>query len=162
MITIITGPIHSGKTTRLVDEFSRCSNGDGFASMKIMDGSFVEGFDLLRLSTGFAMPLARKKIDLKREWNQCCSYGPYSFSKDAVDYVTETASRLMNETDVTFFLDEIGSLELADLCFNDAVLKMLESGNDIFITVRDTNLRDVINKYGLSGARILETGERFA
>lgn len=162
MITLITGPIHSGKTTRLIEEFNKCSKGDGFASVKRMDGNIVEGFDLMRLSTGKRTPLARRANSLTGEWRQCCSLGPYSFSEDAIYMVNTGIDMMLKDGNVTIFLDEIGSLELGDLCFHEAVKKIAECGVEAVLTVRDTNLQEVIEKYGFDEIEIMETGERFA
>ncbi|MBN1622802.1 MAG: hypothetical protein JXN10_06970 [Clostridia bacterium] len=162
MITLITGPIHSGKTTRLIEEFQKCSKGDGYASVKMMNGNIVEGFDLMRLSTGDRMPLARKANSLSGEWKQCCSLGPYSFSEDAVSMVNAGIDIMLKDRTLTIFLDEIGSLELGDMCFHEAVKKIAGFGAKAVLTVRDTNLQDVIEKYGFIDIKIIETGERFA
>ena len=145
MITLITGPIHSGKTTRLISEYTRCKNGDGFASPKLIENDVVKGFDLLRLSSGQIIPLVRRKDFTTKDWRQCCSYGPYSFSEDAVNNVNEAVDEMLKREDITIFLDEIGSLELADRCFNETVLKIRNAGVDAVFTVRDTNLQDVLN-----------------
>ena len=159
MIRIITGPINSGKTTRLIDEYRKCGKGDGFASLKLMNDGQVEGFDIMRLSTGKRIPFARKNPD--GDWTECCSYGPYSFSAGAVEYINETTGKLVAEKGTVIFIDEIGSLELADRCLNDALVKVLSSGCDAVLTVRDINLKDVINKYGLGDSVVIETGERY-
>ena len=162
MITLITGPIHSGKTTRLIYEFRRRRSGDGFCSLKIMEGNMVTGFDLMRLSTGSRTPLARRTTNLPGDWNECCLLGPYSFSEDAVSMVNDGIDIMLKDRSLTIFLDEIGSLELGDMCFHEAVEKITGCGADAVFTVRDTILRDVMGKYGLDDIKIIETGERFA
>ncbi len=161
MITLITGPIHSGKTTKLIEEFRKCLNGDGFASVKVMKNNVVEGFDLMRLSTGSKIPLARKRTNILSEWTQCCSYGPYSFSEEAVSTVHRELEKMLKDRSTVIFLDEIGSLELGDMCFHEAVVKIVSCEADAVFTLRDTNLQDVIGKYGLENIKIIETGERF-
>lgn len=159
MIRIITGPINSGKTTRLIDEYKKCTNGDGFASLKLMNGDDVEGFDVMRLSNKHRVPFARKNTD--GSWKECCSYGPYNFSAEAIEYIDRTTEELIYKEGIMLFLDEIGSLELANRCLHGAMSKILVSGCDAVFTVRDTNLKDVMQKYGMVDAVIIETGERY-
>lgn len=161
MITLITGPIHSGKTTRLMDEYRRCENGDGFASVKLMNDDIVIGFDLIRLSSGERIPLARRKSELPSKWDESCSLGPYSFSGEAVSVVSTGVDLMIKSGVGTIFLDEIGSLELEGLCFHETVVKIADSGIDAVLVVRDTNLQEVVAKYGFADIEIVETGERF-
>ncbi|MFO7612574.1 MAG: nucleoside-triphosphatase [Clostridia bacterium] len=162
MVTIITGGIHSGKTTRLIDEFGRCGRGCGFASVKIMKDGNVLGFDILNLSSGELRPLARRTAETDAGWTECCSMGPYSFSLDAVHAVEIEIEKGIREGGFTIFLDEAGQLELEGKCLDGILEKAFSTGIDIFITVRDRFLEEMIEKYKIRDARIINVGGRKA
>ncbi|MBN2557289.1 MAG: hypothetical protein JXB33_00895 [Clostridia bacterium] len=162
MVTIITGGINSGKTTRLMDEFGRCGRGCGFASVKIMENGKVQGFDILNLSSGEQRPLARRSGETKAGWTECCSMGPYSFSLDAVKAVEEKMENCIREGGFTIFIDEAGQLELEGKCFDGILEKVFSAGIDVYITVRDRYLKEIIEKYKIADARIINVGGRKA
>ena len=161
MVNILSGPINSGKTTGLGKIYEEIGCGDGFISEKLMDGRNVRGFDLVRLSDGRRIPFVRR-LEYSGGWSEECRIGPYSFSGDAVLAVKNVMRELINTGAAALFLDEIGAMELEGKCFDGVFREMIESGIDLYVTVRDGNLSDVVEKYGLGDARLTTTGERYA
>ena len=162
MVTIIAGPINSGKTTRLSEIYETYDNGDGFVSLKIMEGRNVKGFDLMKLSTGETKAFIRKSNDLPEYWAEDCRLGPYSFSKKAVDWVENEIEEFIQKGKNPLFLDEIGLLETGGKCFSKAVRRLVESGRDIYLSARDEFLKQIMEEFGLWDVEVIFTGERYA
>ena len=162
MVTIITGPLNSGKTTRMAEEYRNIAQGDGFVSLKRMNGTVVEGFDLMRLSTGEERAFIRRIGSEPKNWVENCKLGPYTFSNDAVGWAAMQISRFISNGSFPIYLDEVGIMELAGNCFYTVVKEIVKSGGDAYISVRDESLEAVIERFEISGARIIMTGDRYA
>lgn len=162
MVTIITGPINSGKTTMIREIYKNHRSGDGFISIKNMKGSQVEGFDVRRLSTGKVRPFIRRSGEQPGGWKENCTLGPYTISDRVVEWVTGVIEKLIESEIEAILLDEIGVLEIDGKCFSEVLEKILSSEKDIFITVRDINLDAVVAQFGIADANIIVTGERYA
>lgn len=162
MVTVITGPINSGKTTRIQEIYKNLKSGDGFASIKNMNGSQVEGFDLMRLSTGETKPFIRRWDEKPDGWKENCTLGPYTVSDTAVKWVNREIDKLAKSDIEAILIDEAGVLEINGKCFFKVIKTILDSGKDIFITVRDKNKNAVIEHFGIADANIIVTGERYA
>ena len=162
MVTIITGPLNSGKTTRMVEEYRNIARGDGFVSLKRMNGTVVEGFDLMRLSTGEERAFIRRIGSEPKNWAENCKLGPYTFSDDAVRWAAMQISGFISNDNFPVYLDEIGIMELSGNCFYTIVKKIVISGGDAYISVRDESIEAVIEKFEISGAKIITTGDRYA
>ncbi len=162
MVTIITGPLNSGKTTRVVEEYRNVARGDGFVSLKRMNGKVVEGFDLMRLSTGEKRPFIRRIGSEPKNWVENCTLGPYTFSDDAVGWAAMQISGFISNGISPVYLDEVGIMELAGKCFYKIVKKIVNSGTNAYISVRDESLEAVIEKLEIDGAKIIKMGDRYA
>ena len=162
MVTVITGPINSGKTTRIQEIYKNLKSGDGFASIKNMESSQVKGFDVMRLSTGETKPFIRRSGEQPGGWRENCTLGPYTISDEVIKWVNREISKLAESDTESILLDEIGILEIEGKGFSKALITMLGSEKDIFITTRDENLDSVITQFGIADAGIVVTGERYA
>jgi len=162
MITIITGPINSGKTTKMEDIFKSDREGDGFITLKLIENTIVEGFDIMKISSKEIKPFIRRRGNEPPEWKENCFLGPYTVSEKALKWVTEDIERLINNGLFPIYLDEIGVLELKEKCFYKILKEMLKTENEIYISTRDENLDAVISKFGITGAKIIKTGARYA
>jgi len=162
MVTIITGPINSGKTTRMLETFESYDNGDGFVSLKLSEGRTIKGFDIMKLSTGETKPFIRRVEDLPAYWTENSRLGPYSFSGKAVDWVEGEIEKIISMGKKPVFLDEIGILEISGKCFYKAVRRMIDSGRDIYLSTRDEFLDGIKLEFGLVDAEVILTGERYA
>lgn len=161
MVNIVTGPINSGKTTKMIGIHNDIG-GDGIVSKKLMDVCDVIGFNLIRLTTGEEVPFIRRTDRKIVGWNECCRLGPYTVSAEAVSWAVDFIRMYIRKEEGPVYLDEIGALEINDKCFHDVLKEILESGAETYITVRDGNLEVVKEKFGITGARIIHTGERYA
>lgn len=155
MVNIVTGSINSGKTSKLVRLYNDSQRGDGFVAIKNMKGNIVLGYDVMQLSNRQKQPLVRRKDNLTIDWQECCEIGPYSFSKNALDYVEKTLRQLVKEKASPIYLDEIGPLELNDLCFHNIFKELLEEDCELYVSVRQESLNVVVEKYQIREKRLI-------
>ena len=147
MLNIVTGRINSSKTTKITEIYNLLNKGDGFVSLKNMNGHLVHSYDILRLATNQKDRLVIRDIYSDSSFIKCCQIGPYLFSKKTVEYIENTFRELIKKQVSPLFLDEIGLLELDNLCFHNIFTEMLDSGLDIFVTIRKDLLEKMIEKY---------------
>jgi len=162
MVTIITGSINSGKTTFVKDIYEKTKTGDGFVSIKIMSGNKVKGFDVLQLSTGDKQSFIRIVGSEPLGWAENCRIGQYTVSENAVNWVAGHIEELIRNEISPIFLDEVGDLEIDGKCFFMSLKRMVESGLDLYLSVRDKNLVSIIDGFGINNAKIIKMGERYA
>lgn len=122
MIYILTGPVHSGKTTllkRLSSELKKQKvKIDGFLSEVVLKDHKFIGYDLFDLREEKSIPLIRKTGE--KEWEKV---GSYFFVPESQ---TE-ANRIIlggRDSDICF-VDEVGPLELAGKGFWPALKQVI-------------------------------------
>lgn len=122
MIYILTGPVHSGKTTLLKKLSCELKKQkvkiDGFLSEVILKDHKVIGYDLFNLKEEKSLPFIRRTGE--EEWEKV---GSYFFVPESQ---TE-ANRIIlggRDSDV-LFVDEVGPLELAGKGFWPALKQVI-------------------------------------
>jgi len=176
MVHIITGPINSGKTTKMIEtykllngqkdtenievDYSRLDmSSDGFISEKIMIGSRVQGYKAVQLSSGNKMDLIIREENQPENFISLSQIGPYYISKKTVNWIDICVKDMLGFNMKSIFLDEIGPVELEESGFHTILLRLLKSRANVYITVRDTLLADVINKYEIKVYNLIRIGE---
>lgn len=110
MIFVVTGPIHSGKTTflkKVVDELKNKNlKIDGFLSKMALENQGIIGYDLFDLREERTTPFIRKQGN--KEWERI---GFYFFIPPGLSKAKSIIIR-SRETDI-LAVDEVGPLELA-------------------------------------------------
>jgi len=155
MVLIITGPMDSGKTTRFLSLYDKRREGDGFASIKDMEGHDVTGFRLMRLSDKKTHTLCVHEVHGTKRIDDGFRFGPYVFDNHVFDMVCDVITTLTDQGMTTIWLDEIGRLELEGHGFDKTMRTAMDAGAHLVITVRDTHVDDVIGRYGLSDVTII-------
>jgi len=154
MVTIVTGNIHDGKTTAMIDLFE-ANKGDGFVSIKNMEEDYVKGFDYLQLSIKRTGPLATKeKIEPVRD-----ILGPYFFNEEAMSYIELQLKELVAEGISPLYLDEIGQLELDGKGFYNIVRWVIDHMKEhlmLYITVRKPFVDQMIELFELKDVKIID------
>lgn len=150
MLNIVTGRINSSKTTKISEIYKSLNAGDGFISLKNMNGNIVHSYDSLRLSNNDKRRLVIRDIYKDLDINVCCQIGPYLFIKETVEYIEKTLEELIKEKKSPLFLDEIGLLELDNKCFHNIFVKMIESKLEIYVTIRKDLLTKILKKYKIN------------
>lgn len=154
MVTIITGNIHDGKTTKMIQLFE-ANKGDGFVSIKNMDEDYVNGFDYLQLATKRTGPLATKeKIEPVRD-----ILGPYHFNEEAMNFIENEFKDLVEEGISPLYLDEIGQLELDKKGFYTIMKWILEhkkSHVKFYISVRKPFIEGITKLFDIKEVEVLD------
>lgn len=155
MITIVSGPIDSGKTSLLAKHFAEQGRGDGYLSEKFYKNNQVQGYVARRLSTQATLPwLIRDDDDLKPLINEA-RIGPFKANLETL-WAMEKAYEAMIKKGVSpMYLDEIGEWELSGQGFDAIFRKMVLSKCDLVVAVRKELLTKVIERYGLKDYCIL-------
>lgn len=109
MILILTGPVHSGKTSflqKLVLEVKEQGcRVDGYLSIAIFKDKELIGYDLFDLKDEKASPFLRR--DGAMSWEKV---GPYFFVPKALE---QAKRKIINHSSKDFlFVDELGPLEI--------------------------------------------------
>lgn len=149
MIHIVTGKMNSGKSTTLGNIYRELKKGDGFISVKSMHYDKVYGYETMRLSNNESYPLVIREEFAHKNIKVVCQIGPYLFLEDTLQIVEDQIDQMIQNKVSPIFLDEIGQLELYDKCFDSIFRKMVESNLELYITVREDLVQNVIDKYQL-------------
>ena len=149
MIFILTGPVHSGKTTlleRVVHEFRKNKvMVDGFLSKALREGQEVTGYDLFDLREGSSIPLLRTTGE--KEWQRV---GSFFFHPPGLDKAKRI---ILRSKDADFsVVDEVGPLELSGKGYWPALKQVLFPPQAAYlIVVREKILEEFLG--------ILERGQ---
>lgn len=145
-IILFSGPIHSGKTTRL-QKFIADKNCDGLIA-PVKDGMRY----IRRIKTGEIKPFETESED-------SIVIGKYKFSKETFEWAKEQIKESLQSKVDYLVIDEIGKLEMVDQGYEPMVSLVIdkfkkENSFDLVLVVRESLVEDVITKYGLSEYKI--------
>ncbi len=164
MIKFITGKINSGKTTRMIQFHSKHQLGDGFISRKIMIGTDVYGFNAVRLSDKFEIPFMiheryyfeGEKISYEDEFIKYeYKIGPYHVLSSGIEFIENTYNEIFKKNVNPVFFDEVGKLELNGLGYFKHIDKAIALKKDVYMTVREDLLLDVLEKFNIEKYEII-------
>ncbi len=144
MVTLIVGPINSGKTTQMA-ALHREKGGDGVLCPKFMESGVHRGYDLVHLATGETLPFARFSDSLPKNWHEAFTFGPYSFSTRGQEKAAEIIEKAIEAGISPIFIDEIGPVELQGQGFAPLLRRLLQGEQDTIVSVRDFLLEQIIN-----------------
>lgn len=152
MIYIISGEIDQGKTRKMISIYQQqqTKQGDGFVSKKIFpDDTDFTGYEIVRLSNNEKRPLAYQSQYVPQDYDEIYRCGPFHFSKAAVTFAEGIIDDIIARDINPVFIDEIGPLELAGKGFTPLLEKILKTRKDVYITVRNHCVEDVIKKFDI-------------
>ncbi|MBU1093714.1 MAG: hypothetical protein KKH01_04550 [Firmicutes bacterium] len=155
MITIVTGKINEGKTTKLKALYHEHKIGDGFASIKKMDGSNVHSFTAIRLATQEQKLLLLHENYFSESFIIAGKVGPYFINLFTLSWVEKSIERIIEEKIEPIYLDEIGVFELRGYGYDQIFRKMIDSKLDLVITTRIDHLDEVIKHYELKDVKVI-------
>lgn len=156
MLNIVTGRINSSKTTKIKEIYNNLKAGDGFISLKKMDGHTVHSYAALHLATNEKKILVIRDVYSDNSFIKCCQIGPYLFNKATVEYIEGKLRELIKNKVSPLFLDEIGLLELDNFCFHNIFKEMIESKLEIYVTIRKDLLNKIITKYNIEEYNLID------
>ena len=145
---LLTGPVHSGKTSSLSESIKDtasirgfiCPDKDGLRYLKnIHDGSIHR----------FQIPIHESDDDIL--------IGKYIFCKSGFETAQSILQSAINQNFEYLVIDEIGKLELQGKGLEPALSLTLNNikNTKIILVVRDYLIDDVINHYQLTTAKII-------
>jgi len=143
-IHIFKGPVHSGKTFRLLNWADGLRSFDGIAAPLINESRY-----LLHISNRkkklLQLPLKTQNLNTEK-------VGPYIFSKDTFAWGRKILLDCVDKNLDWLVIDEIGLLELDGRGLEPAVTEILNYGGcsikNIVLVVRDKLVSRVIKHYG--------------
>lgn len=154
-VHIITGKINCGKTSKLLKIYDQLKKGDGFVSIKNMNGDLVIGYDIMQLSSKQKLPFVLHEEHATINYEVCCKIGPYNFSKVAIKHMEKTIKQLVKNNVSPIFLDEVGQLELDGKCFNIVLKELISNETELYITVREDLVNKIIKRYDIKSNHII-------
>lgn len=154
MVKIVTGKMNSGKSTTIHKMYMENKLGDGFISVKRMYNDQVQGYDMMKLSDKSSDLFVVREEYIDNDVEVACQIGPYMFLKNSLEHIEAEIRQMIANEVSPIYLDEIGQLELYDMCFNNIFKEMVNS-IDCIITVREELVDKVIDKYNLIEVEII-------
>ena len=151
MIIIITGPVNSGKTTRLLSRYQACKpDADGFAITKAFHNGVWIGQDLLHLATGKSSPFSYLLPHLPPGAAVAVQVGQYAILNDGLAEAWAIAGSATERRVKTVFTDEFGPVELQGMglwpVFEHLARYAASGDRRLCIAVRQTCLDGCIGK----------------
>lgn len=148
-IFILSGPAHSGKTTRLINWIKNNNGIAGIVAPKINSLRYLQdiaGGEKRRLETHHADNADAVKV------------GQYVFSGRVFRWAVEVIQMAIVRKPDWLIIDEIGPLELSGKGLASAVNSVLQcvSETNIVLVIRENLVNDVINYYNLDRENIKE------
>ena len=151
MVKIITGPINSGKSTYLLEDFKTRKNADGFTCLKVRINNEHIGYELKHLVSSKTIQFIRKINHIPEDWNEAFRLGMhYSFNKEGFDFAKKITDEAFAKGVKCFYIDEVAHLELKDQGFSDILKRVLKSKIDLVLVVREALVEKICEKYGIT------------
>jgi len=158
MIFLLTGPVHSGKTTLLrevVQNLKRENlNVHGFLSEVILKNDRIIGYDLFDLKEEKGMPFIRREGE--KEWQKIGSF--YFIPKS----LAEASKIILRSHDADLLVvDEVGPLELSKKGLWPALEQVIfRSGAQYLFAARTSILEHFLKFLGKSKVRTFDIRDK--
>jgi len=154
MIFILTGPVHSGKTTLLKKAVRELKEKkyriDGFLSETVWRKEEIVGYDLFDLKKERSIPLIRRTGE--EEWQKI---GSYFFIPQSLAEAEKIILR-GKEADI-LVVDEVGPLELSGRGFWPALKQVVfQPLTSYILVIRKNIIKDFLAMHGKSKVKIFD------
>ena len=148
MVHIITGDIHSGKSTRFLNLYSQRNREVGLYAKKLYNpDQTIAGYNLVLLPIMDEIPFICLKESVESHGDYYMQ-GRFAFWKGAFkkgeDYI------LGSPSEKGVWIDEVGGLELKGLGFDFLLHTLIDSHRDVTFTVRTSLLNRVLDRYNIT------------
>ncbi len=154
-VYIVTGDIGAGKTAWLVRLTGLLKEKGvrvgGILALRLMEEGRTTGYDITDIMTGSRTPFLRHTGD--------AMMGVERFTVDEAGYKAglKALDPVSNCFSEVIIIDEVGPLELRGQGWHGRASELLiESGAVIVLAVRKGLIQEVTDKYGLSGAELID------
>lgn len=144
-VFFVSGPLHSGKTTRLL-QWTEGRTDVGGIFQPVMEGQryFVD------IATGEQMLL-----EAPLEEKEAYTIGKFLFSIEAFSWASDSLVTALEDPEIRYIIvDEIGPLEMRGQGLHPVLEDLLESpmpGVAIILVIRDYLLDEVLERYKITG-----------
>lgn len=155
MITVITGPVNCGKSTKLLELYQKTKKGDGFICEKYFDEGKFKGYNLRRLGTN----QIKNFIFLKNQQPNIKSnleIGRFVFDPEIFRWAEYTYKTLISNNIEPIYMDEIGPMELNHKGFHDIFKEILATNLDIYFSCRISLVDEIICKFNIVDFRLIK------
>jgi len=146
-VFILTGPVHTGKTTRLMHWASSQKNIDGIFQLIIDEKRFI-----YNIAT---RTLKMLEVPSYTGDEKVIKIGNYRFSKEVFEWAQNVLLNSLDKNLEWLIIDEIGPLELEGKGLEPAITKIFRESEKfsgkILCVVRDPMLEKFVEHYGLKG-----------
>lgn len=156
-VVIITGEVHQGKTTLLLNLIEVLREGGwktgGIVSRAVFEDHQRVGYDISDAGGGRTLPLSRKqgKNELR--------IGDYFVKEEGLEFGYQLLSAASGHPPDVLVVDEVGPWELTGNGWAPELSKLLMNDRLIMIwVVRKRILQQAIEKWNLTGGVVLEAG----
>lgn len=156
MIKIITGKVNSGKTTEMIRRYEASHLGDGFVALKKMEGNDVYGYSIRCLNNGNSLMWMIHQAHYHDDFINHGKFGPYYLNLDVLRLMEDDVDDFLEKGTSPIYLDEIGVLELNGGGYHNILKKLLASGLDIVIAVREDLVKPVANYFAIKDYELIE------
>ncbi len=158
MIFILTGPVHSGKTTFLKKLIQKLEQGelkmDGFLSESRWKDREISGYDLMDLNEGKSHPFIRKTGE--KNWDRV---GPFYFLPETLALARQIIRRAQ-DADICV-IDEVGPLELSGKGLWPALRASFSMAHSHhLLVIRISILEKVLHKINRKDIRVFHMEEK--
>jgi nucleoside-triphosphatase THEP1 len=158
-LTIVTGPIDSGKTRWCTDMAAANPTCAGLLLLKVYLRSERIGYDAQRLPGDERLPFARVAGHEPSGWVPAERIGPFSMSRAGL----QAANRWLIEAAAAsgdIIVDEVGPLEIAGGGLVRGMRAVLNSPprRRVYLVVRRDCLEAVCDHFGLRGCAVVDVG----
>jgi iron complex transport system ATP-binding protein len=159
-LTIVTGPIDSGKTSWCRELAAAHPDCSGVLLIKVYFKGERIGYDALQLSAGHRTPFARSGGHEPAGWTAGDQVGPFSIStaglKAANAWLIEAAAE-----PGCIIVDEVGPLELGGGGLSPGLRAVLAStlAQKIYVVIRSDCVEAVREHFGITGYAVVDMRE---
>jgi len=157
MVYLISGKRDEGKTTRLKQLFNEQKKAFGFVAEKVNDCGRVTTYNLVNLSNRETCVLARlASLPLLEGWGEDFTHGPFRFSYSGFQWAKQVLNSAVNAGGNTFFIDELGKLELNGKGHAELIKSALKTGMNLYISIRDVNVDDAVKAFNIGEHTLID------
>lgn len=145
-IFLLSGPIHTGKTTRLAEWIKKKEDVDGILQPVINGKRHIKHISSCESRLLEILPDLNEKNIL--------SIGNYKFSSDVFTWARSKLLLAFNKYPEWLIIDEFGKLEIDNTGLEPTICKILNDLNNqtnmnVVFAVRDYLIQDFLTKYSL-------------
>ena len=156
MNTIITGELHSGKTTKAAEIVSGIPGCGGFLSKPVFTGGKLCGYDLHFIESEVSAPFIRTMETADPEEPVRYALDKYRFYERTFAKAETLLAQYCGRNMPAVLVDEMGILECRKQGFYEPVKKLISGGAELITCVRRTCLDAIVSMLPLEDVRIIE------